>query len=147
VILFHGTDEGWAAQIVNEGFTRRGMGSRVVLVLTDSLAVARYYAAVAGYYNHGAAKMARGVVLAADVKEDDLQPDLRAYEILNKERLQRGENPVTPPTHWKRSLKEIGAVVHMGEIPAESVRLVEYVRPAKRTRIADPRPLVRSLAL
>jgi hypothetical protein len=147
--LLHGTDE--RASAVRElRFSREWQGSAVKLLLTDSIGVARYYAALRAWEIGGfGPNDPRGVVLKVTVKPADLSADLRAYQILNDALVLDGQEKIRPPAakDWRRSLEEIGSVQHKGSIPERDVELVEYVTPAKRKRIDDPRPLVRSLAL
>ncbi len=143
--LLHGTDE--KARAVRDGRFSR---SRLDLLLTDSIGVARFYAALRAWELGGFGKNdPRGVVLEVRVKPEDLRADLRAYQILNDALVVAGEPKIQPPAakDWRRSLNEIGSVKHTGDIPERDVSIVEYVTPAHRKRIDDPRPLVRSLAL
>ena len=147
--LFHGMSEDSLRKPAHY-FARREVGRLVRLHLTDSIGVARYYAASRAWERGGFGKHdPRGVVLTVHVKTSDLRADRRAYAICNDQLRAEGEHAVRPPPvrDWKTSLEELGSVIHTGNIPASDIAIVEYVRPGERKRIDDDRPMVRCLAL
>ncbi len=145
VVLYHGTNEEWARLILAQGFRRRYVGehgrewvvgSALKLTLTDSIGVARYYAAARAFEEGDR----RGAVLSVHVDPSCLRTDEWGYYFLN---LKRSEKVAVPdPRDWRRSLSEIGAVV-CEDVPPKNVKLREWVTARKRDRIRDARPLVR----
>lgn len=156
VTLYHGTSRRTADLLLSQGLRRTYktpsdwqtfgdekimVGSGVVLFLTDSLGLARNFAAKRA----GAEDESRGTVLRVRVPTRSLHPDHYAYGYLNR-RLEGREHYAVPKS-WKKSLSEIGSVFYRGSLRPEDVTFVETVRAKDpdvvRSRVLDPRKLVR----
>lgn len=146
ITLYHGTTESWARRATEQGFRRTyeggpagrwTIGSALRLTLTDSLPVARFYAALRAWVE----EEKRGGVLAVRVDPAGLRPDLGAYYYLNMRR--DPDKKIATARDGRASLREVGAATYARNVPREDVELVELVPAKHRFRITDPRPLVR----
>lgn len=156
ITLYHGTSKQTADLLLEQGLRRTyrlpehwpsfagekkfTVGRMVELFLTDSLGVARNYAAKRA----GLEGESRSAVLRVRAPVSGLRPDHYAYQWLNR-RLEGREHYDVPKT-WRESLSEIGAVIYRGKLSPNDIRLVEMVRakdPDRPSRVVDPRKLVR----
>ncbi len=135
--LYHGTDDALARRFIFQGAER--------LFLTDSRAVARYYAAIRAAEN----RKRRGAVVQVTVPVRALEPDRYAYcSLLQSEGELRTLGDMQRCHRTLRltgleTLREVGSAVYSGVVPPSWMRIVEWVRPSRRAMLRERRERVR----